>query len=580
MFHTGPIAAIASLDRYIATAGYDNQIILWDTTTKQSLARACHDHLANHCAFSHDGKYLVSASSDFTARIWELPSLRLKTCLSGHSDDVDMAVFSPDDQWIATCALDRTIRIFDINGQCHKILLGHTGNIISVAWRPDGKSLVSSGVDGTVREWDTLSGECIQCHNNDGIRTDSFVIANDGTIYAGDDQGRIIAIKGSNKLFFPAHEAGIKKIVYNAAHQRLVTLSYDRTLAIWAIEASGNLRLINRTLCPALIWPRSAAIIDANSIAIGTFGSRYALYNAELDQWDLEGIIHDSSLNAILANSSGKMTIGDAGILIQNGIPVANMGSLCNFLVEADNLVLTGGQMGQLFNAMTGEVLYQHHSPLNCGVSFKRKGKLHIAIGSYTGDIVIFTKDDMSKTLQIETTLRPFASAIKGLSASESSLFSVCANTDIVWYNIHTLELMQRINQAHERIANACCRIGNEGFASVSRDKKLRLWLNSGLETYDTPHPNSIKCMSIDDESTVIVSGAYTGTIAIFDLKTRRWIKFERPTSAGISSITYDKTIRKFWASSYDGHLYCIDPRPLQVSGLYEQFSVLQEHCA
>ena len=152
MFHTGPIAAVASFDHYIATAGYDNKIILWDQSNKQALAVAHHDHLVNHCSFSNDGNFLVSASSDFTARIWELPSLRLKTCLSGHTDDIDMAVFSPDDQWIATCALDRTIRIFDLSGHCHKILRGHTGNIISVAWRPDGKSLVSSGVDGTVRE--------------------------------------------------------------------------------------------------------------------------------------------------------------------------------------------------------------------------------------------------------------------------------------------------------------------------------------------------------------------------------------------------------------------------------------------
>ena len=580
MFHTGPIAAVATFENYIATAGYDNKIILWDAASKQALARAYHDHLANHCSFSHDGKYLASASSDFTARIWELPSLRLKTCLSGHTDDIDMAVFSPDDRWIATCALDRTIRIFDLKGHCHKVLQGHTGNIISVAWRPDGKSLVSSGVDGTVREWDAVTGECLHCHNNDGVRTDSFTIAMDGTIYAGDDQGRIVAIKGQNKLFFRAHQAGIKKIVYNANYQRLVTLSYDRTLAIWAIEANGNITLVNRTVCPSIIWPRSAAIVSAEVIALGTFGSRYALYDAALDQWDLEDIVHDTSLNAVLINESGKLSIGDAGILMQNGIPVARMGSLCNFLLQAGGLILTGGQEGKLFNAMTGEVLYQHHSPLNCGVSFMKNDKRYIAIGAYTGNVLIFSVKETTTELLLETSLQPFSNPVKSLSASEDTLFCVCSNTDIVWYNLETLKLKQQINKAHERIANASCRIGNEGFATVSRDKKLRLWLNSGLEMYDTPHPNSIKCMCVDDDFTVIVSGAYTGTIAVFDLKTRSWVKFERPTSAGISSLSYDKSIRKFWASSYDGNLYCIDPTPMQVSGLLESSSVLQEHCA
>ncbi len=154
MHHHGPIAAIASSGAYVATAGYDNQLILWDTARHQALARGTHDHLINHCSFSSDGNLIASASSDYSARIWEVPSLRLKAALIGHVDDVDMAIFSPDDRLVATCALDRTIRLFTVDGQCLNVLRGHTGNILSIAWTSDGKRLVSSGVDGTVREWD------------------------------------------------------------------------------------------------------------------------------------------------------------------------------------------------------------------------------------------------------------------------------------------------------------------------------------------------------------------------------------------------------------------------------------------
>ena len=106
MQHSGPIAGIAVHGNHIATAGYCNQLILWDAERREAVARACHDHIVNQCAFNNTGTLLVSSSGDYSARVWEVPSLRLKAVLADHQDDVDMALFSPDDQLIATCAAE------------------------------------------------------------------------------------------------------------------------------------------------------------------------------------------------------------------------------------------------------------------------------------------------------------------------------------------------------------------------------------------------------------------------------------------------------------------------------------------
>ena len=239
MNHQGPIAGIAASGPFVATAGYDNRLILWDATSKRAVARSLHDHLVNHCTFSSDGRMVATASSDYSARVWEVPSLRLKATLIGHEDDVDMAVFSPDDTLVATCALDRTIRIFDISGRCLKVLRGHTGNILSVAWTRDGKRLVSSSVDGTVREWDARG---IEVRRNDlDVRTDTLVIDADGRILAGDDQGRIAIIIDGRISFTQAHQAGVKKISFDETAGILVTLSYDRTIAIWNVSGAREI---------------------------------------------------------------------------------------------------------------------------------------------------------------------------------------------------------------------------------------------------------------------------------------------------------------------------------------------------
>jgi WD40 repeat protein len=317
MNHQGPIAGIAASGPFVATAGYDNRLILWDATSKRAVARSLHDHLVNHCTFSSDGRMVATASSDYSARVWEVPSLRLKATLIGHEDDVDMAVFSPDDTLVATCALDRTIRIFDISGRCLKVLRGHTGNILSVAWTRDGKRLVSSSVEGTVREWDAGG---IEVRRNDlDVRTDTLVIDADGRILAGDDQGRIAIIIDGRISLTQAHQAGVKKISFDETPGILVTLSYDRTIAIWNVSGAREIREVARTEFPALVWARAAVLIGPGRVAVGTFGSSFGVFDWETNTWDMQGIVAGSGLNAIAVVDGVQYAIGDAGTLFQDG---------------------------------------------------------------------------------------------------------------------------------------------------------------------------------------------------------------------------------------------------------------------
>ena len=251
--HKGPIAGIATWGNWVATAGYDNQLILWNAQERAAIARGNHDHLVNDCRFSNDGRWLVSASSDYSARIWSVPEMRLQAVLPGHGDDVDMAVFSPDDSKIATCALDRLVRIFDMGGNCLHAMAGHTGNVLSVSWSKDNQFVISSSVDGTIRRWNANTGELSQTTHLE-VRTDSVEIDTNGIIYAGDDLGRIAIINAETTHYIQAHRAGIKKLVVNFQTRQIVTLSYDRSMAIWQINADLSISELSRTDYPETVW--------------------------------------------------------------------------------------------------------------------------------------------------------------------------------------------------------------------------------------------------------------------------------------------------------------------------------------
>jgi len=90
---------------------------------------------------------------DKTIRIWEAASGKaIGEPFSGHSVEVSSVVWSPDGRRLASASRDETIRIWDMASgkQVGEALSGHTGWVDSVAWSPDGTRLASASFDETL----------------------------------------------------------------------------------------------------------------------------------------------------------------------------------------------------------------------------------------------------------------------------------------------------------------------------------------------------------------------------------------------------------------------------------------------
>src|SRR5207237_561160 len=115
------------------------------------------------------------------------------------------------------------------------------------------------------------------------------------------------------------------------------------------------------TPLPADVWPRSCAFTGERSLVFATFGSTYRCYDFVDDVWDEQEVEPTYGVNAALGCSDGKVRgVGDAGIIWADGRAEAELGSLCNFLVEEGGTVFTGGQLGKVFDATRQRVVHQH----------------------------------------------------------------------------------------------------------------------------------------------------------------------------------------------------------------------------
>ena len=299
------------------------------------------------------------------------------------------------------------------------------------------------------------------------------------------------------------------------------------------------------------------SVSTLSAVSAASIGAASGAIQEAQKTGDPEKIIKAAGIGAaaahLLAERGAHVIVSD--VVKTNGQAVAEMGSLCNFLVKTKHRLLTGGQMGTLWDAENGEEIHSHYSPLNCGVLLQSDTYNYVAIGTYTGEVLVFEESETGSFALVKQ-IKIYENAVKGLSFCNGILFSVCANTDISWHRVSDWVLVKEIDHAHDKITNDCCAIDDSHFATVSRDRTLRIWADQKTEIYPSPHPHSVKCISISEDGQHLLTGCYGGTLALFDLLHRRWSKVERPTMSGISSIIWDDSNDQFLAASYDGSIY------------------------
>jgi WD40 repeat protein/DNA-binding SARP family transcriptional activator len=150
----------------LASAGCDRVIRLWDAGTGR-VVRTLHGHAndVDNLQFSPDGRWLLSCARDATVRIWDVETG--ETIQTFQSDTKEImalrCAFRPDGGQAAS-SMDRVIQLWDIgrngNGTA-RVLTGHTDVILSIAYSPDGRLLLSGGFDQQVLVWDTDDGRLL-----------------------------------------------------------------------------------------------------------------------------------------------------------------------------------------------------------------------------------------------------------------------------------------------------------------------------------------------------------------------------------------------------------------------------------
>jgi WD40 repeat protein len=191
-------------------------------------------------AYSPNGKYLVTASWDNTAKIWQASDGRLLSDLKGHTESLVSASFSPDGKYIVTASKDSTARLWlAANGRLLRELKGHKHWLNNATFSPNGKYVITASQDHTAIIWLVATGlPVVELRHTNEVATAQFSLDGNYVVTASWDSTAKIWLAATGRLHktLRGHTDFINTATYSPDGKAIVTASNDRTAKIWNAE--------------------------------------------------------------------------------------------------------------------------------------------------------------------------------------------------------------------------------------------------------------------------------------------------------------------------------------------------------
>ncbi len=239
--HTNLVASarFSPEGKRVVTASWDDTARVWDAETGRPwTGPLSHSGFVVSARFSPDGQRILTASYDKTAGLWDANDSRLLRCLTNHADWVTTAQFSPDGGQIVTGSRDRSARVWDAQtGEPLTPPMNHSNGLRSAQFSPDGKWVLTGCSDGGTRIWNALTGGLVAGPMKHFRDVQQAVFSPDGGLIATasyDCTARVWDAQNGEPITQPLRHGGwVMSARFSPDGERVVTASADGTARVW-----------------------------------------------------------------------------------------------------------------------------------------------------------------------------------------------------------------------------------------------------------------------------------------------------------------------------------------------------------
>ncbi|KJR43702.1 serine/threonine protein kinase [Candidatus Magnetoovum chiemensis] len=140
--------------KYILSCGNNENVYLWDIEKENISSQfKIHNNISHCCRISNDMRYVIAGEFyEGKIHVWDLTTGKEIKTLKGHNGNINDLNVSPDGKFLISSSSDQTVRLWQLNtGLCLRTFSWHSGNINSVSFSKDGWQFLAACDDMSIR---------------------------------------------------------------------------------------------------------------------------------------------------------------------------------------------------------------------------------------------------------------------------------------------------------------------------------------------------------------------------------------------------------------------------------------------
>jgi len=234
--------------KYLLTGSADRTAKLWDVETGEELKTfKGHRSFIYHVDFSHDQTKIVTSSDYGTIKVWDIESGELLKTIVLSDDPKTIKVgytvkFSPNDLYLMVAYSHGEMKMLEIDtGREFMEYIGHTATTADFEFLGNGREVVSTSWDKSLRLWDIATGMQVRKFNGHTDPVHAVALNSAGTKMAsgGTDRRVILWDIATGKILkeFIGHKSIITAVEFTPDEKYLISSTIDGITKVWDLES-------------------------------------------------------------------------------------------------------------------------------------------------------------------------------------------------------------------------------------------------------------------------------------------------------------------------------------------------------